>query len=281
MRNIISIKSCTIASSLALAAAMTIGFSAQSADAATLLAQYEASNYNATTGVWTDSSGNGYTATSAGTTAPTVATGVTPNGSNAVDFSGTQWLTISNGTTGISATGNAFTVFAFVSVDSAAGSYGIVGSAKNPPNFGSNLAYSLIVAADGTFRQNASRSAEIGGHSLGVVGHASDEFVNINTAANASGATFRLNGADDTNKTEASFNDAGYPLTSLGAARPDGTAKFSGQIAEVRIYQGLLSDEDRISIESELQAAYVPEPGTMSLLVLGGMALIARRRRHA
>ncbi|MGA9627192.1 MAG: hypothetical protein WBQ65_22140, partial [Bryobacteraceae bacterium] len=59
-----------------------------SASAQTLSLQLQAANYNPVTGVWTDTSGNGDTATYArfsGTlTLPVLASGVTPNGSSAV-----------------------------------------------------------------------------------------------------------------------------------------------------------------------------------------------------
>ena len=53
----------------------------------TPLVDYKAVNYDAITGVWTDSSGNGNNATLPnGAIAPTLIANATPNGSSAVSF---------------------------------------------------------------------------------------------------------------------------------------------------------------------------------------------------
>jgi hypothetical protein len=56
---------------------------------AQLVEQLKASNYNATTGVWSDSSGNGNDAmasTAGGEALATLVTGATPNGSSCLAF---------------------------------------------------------------------------------------------------------------------------------------------------------------------------------------------------
>ncbi len=74
----LSIKRITYAVAAAL---ITLG--GLSASAQTLALQLKASNYDPITGIWTDSSGNNDTATFINGTNPTLALGVTPNGSSA------------------------------------------------------------------------------------------------------------------------------------------------------------------------------------------------------
>ena len=122
----------TCAVAVAACAALGVGSLATTAHAATLLAQYSVANYNATTGVWTDSVGGAHNATSAGATMPTVVTSVTPNGSSAVSFDGTQYFSIGSG--GVQAA-QPVAVFAYLSADSAGASTtinrGIVGSPRD------------------------------------------------------------------------------------------------------------------------------------------------------
>lgn len=73
-----------------------------------------------------------------------------------------------------------------------------------------------------------------------------------------------------------------WPGTSLGNYYNYGEGRnWGGQISEVILYQEILSDADRQAVESYLTAKWlvVPEPATMSLLALGGLAMLRRRRK--
>ena len=64
------------------------------------------------------------------------------------------------------------------------------------------------------------------------------------------------------------------PLTIGYFPYPGGSFTFNGLIDDVRIYNRGLSDQE------VLQLYQIPEPGTLSLLALGGMALLRKRRRN-
>ncbi|MDY0170920.1 MAG: PEP-CTERM sorting domain-containing protein [Thermoguttaceae bacterium] len=80
-----------------------------------------------------------------------------------------------------------------------------------------------------------------------------------------------------------------YSSTSLniGAATPNhftvgahtgATRPFNGIMHELILYHSVLSPQDRALVEHSLMR-YVPEPGSMLLLLAGGMAVLVRRRR--
>lgn len=277
----------TCAVAVAACAALGVGSLGTTAHAATLLAQYSVANYNATTGVWTDSVGGAHNATSAGATMPTLVTSVTPNGSSAVHFDGTQYLSMA---TGVQAT-NPIAVFAYVSADSAGASTtinrGIVGSPRDlGGSFASGFSYSLKIAADSTFKQQMGRVSQPA-VAVSPNSHPADTFANIDWAGNSAGS-FRYNGADD-GATSGAFFDSStiYPINVIGkasamsAVNPT-TDMFFGNIAEIRIYTGAMTAADRQAVEDELNLAYgtpVPEPTSLAVLAVGGLMLGARRRR--
>jgi len=58
-----------------------------------------------------------------------------------------------------------------------------------------------------------------------------------------------------------------------------GENALTADIAEILIYSGALSAGDRTAVEGWIGAAYVPEPGTLTMLLLGLSSFFAIRRR--
>jgi len=89
----------------------------------------------------------------------------------------------------------------------------------------------------------------------------------------SNGVTF--NGADG---FDATGSDA--PNLTIGAARPDsgnaGYRPYDGLLDEVAIYGAAL---DLTTVKAHYDAGVAPEPTTMSLLALGGLAMLRRKRR--
>jgi MYXO-CTERM domain-containing protein len=71
-----------------------------------------------------------------------------------------------------------------------------------------------------------------------------------------------------------------WKTPTIGAIN-QGSPFFTGDVGEILIYQGVLTDADRQSVENYLIAKYVtpaPEPASMGVLGLGALALLRRRK---
>lgn len=78
-----------------------------------------------------------------------------------------------------------------------------------------------------------------------------------------------------------SANGRGYAqYINLGGNDPDGWPTYNGLIGDTVVYDEQLSGAALLAVQDGIRDAMgIPEPATMSLLALGGLALIRRRRR--
>ena len=217
----------------------------------TPLVQLIATNYNPANGIWTDSSGNGNNATYAkfsGTlTLPVLASGVTPNGSSAVDIIAT------NGTFNLSSSlsgTSGYTVFAYVmpTTDTGGSRFALTGGSA-----GYALEYNFYQG-----HQNwVSEYQGGGGHGTATIPTSSFSLVDLAISASGgtfTGGSFRLNGASD-GTTGAGAGSTTSPITRVGNNEGGGDG-FVGDIAEIDIYNGVLSSNQISTVEAQLTTNY-------------------------
>lgn len=105
------------------------------------------------------------------------------------------------------------------------------------------------------------------------------------------GGSFRINGVLGTTvpfgtahiveSTAASTRN----INSIRIGNNANNRRFSGDVSEVLVFDGVLSEVDRNSVgfylaqKYGITATYVPEPSAAVLLALGGMAMVLRRRK--
>jgi Concanavalin A-like lectin/glucanases superfamily len=200
--------------------------------------QLKSANYDPGAGVWMDSSGNGNDAV-ATDSPPALNPGQTVNGSAVVTFDGTNFLTM---TPGISAAG--FTCFAYVRPNSG-DSRTIVGG-----NTGS-FQYRIGGDGFGDMQEVLQRNLVRLGVSNTNVSTANFSIISVTYG---SGGSFRLAEMGDGSPVSLLFS---APTNLIGAA--SGPNEFyNGDIAEIRLYNAVLSDADRAAIEEEIRLTYEP-----------------------
>jgi hypothetical protein len=247
---------CAVAAGLVIASGL-------SASAQTLSLQLQAANYNPTTGVWADTSGNNDTATYSGTSMPTLAAGVTPNGSSAVHFGGQGILSLASS---IGVGGGSYTAFAFLQPAAGAGPYALFGGT----GYGS-FEYRIYNGHQDSLLE---WQADLGS---GIGTLSSSSFSLIDATVSSSGGGYRLNGAADGTTAGTTFT---APITFIGNNyNVGGGEAFSGYISEIDIYSGVLSPTQISTVEAQLTTQYViPEPTSLAMVVSGLGLLFATRR---
>jgi hypothetical protein len=241
----------------------TIG-TASSGHAQILLEQLQASNYDASTGVWTATVGSNASGAGNG-----------GNGSAAVAFNGSQELTFVTPVP----TETSYTIFAYV-LPTNSSHYGAIVS-------GDDGSLEYRTDSGNTQTVNEAEQSNVGTSSGATLSNSSFNLIDVTTGA--SGGDFRLNGADDgTFSTAANFHS--LTITTVGSQpRLDSGERFIGDIAEIQIYSGTLTPTQIQGVEAAFDASYinapvevVPEPSTWAML-LSGMALlvIVQRKRFS
>lgn len=261
-------------SSLILAAGLAFA-SVSTTHAQTLLLSLQSQNYNATTGVWTDSSGSGNNATS-GTNKPTLTTNATPNGSSAVTFTTNTYLGLLNAITA----GNSSGYTAFVYCEP---------TTSTPNGFTNGSGGTMFGGGGGSFQyriQSVSNLQDIVQAQQVDLGHgntaaSTTAFTLLDTTTSSSGGTFRLNGNADGTSSGANFTNG---IQFIGTNNTNGNDEFfNGSIADIEIYSGVMTDAQRATVEGQIRARYVnavPEPGTWAMALAGfGMLLGVQRFR--
>lgn len=249
---------------------VAVGVAASQVRAALVL-DLKSADYNATTGTWTDSSGNGDDATQVtAANRPTLVAGGAPNTTSpVVRFASGQYLTLN---TGISST--AYTVLAFVRPGDAT---------NNPKTMISGDAGSLQYriggdSANGDKQELIRRSQANLGIGTGVL--STSAFSNINLAVDGTGGTFRLNGAADGTTGGLVTTAAATIIGSAGNGANAPNEGYVGDIAELQVYNTVLTTAQIQTIEANYNTTYAPEPASLTLCAIGGMVLLGRRRRR-
>jgi hypothetical protein len=215
----------------------------------TPLVQFQAANYNPSSGVWTDSSPNNNTATYSGYNGasvplPALLSGVTPNGGPAVNISNGGGL-FSLATPLDPSLG--YTIFAYVMPSVVNGSrYALTG--------GNGAGFSTGALQYGFYGGHQNYLNEYSGseQASGTAAISTSTFSLIDLAVNASGVSFRLNLVSDGTAGGATFPS---PIAQIGNNQGGGDG-FEGDIAEIDIYGGVLSASQIKNIESQLVADY-------------------------
>ena len=252
-----------------------------------LLVNFESANYDATTGVWTDTSGNSNNASVANAATynqlgsngtPTLVANATPNGSSAVQFttSATSPGTLgqSLGLTSALSSSTGFTIFAYIlpSTAMATTNGGFVGGQSGSLEYRLANGYHQDLLLEDT--------ADLGMSSTALSTTAWNSINVTASGAGGSGGYFRFNGNAD--GTTSAPSAAFQPIEVIGDGNVNGSEYFAGEIAGLQIYSGELTSAQRQTVETYFTDTYVnsiPEPAALALMAAGGLGLLLIGRR--
>jgi hypothetical protein len=267
-----------------LALIISIG-TTTSGHAQTLLLSLQASHYNATTGVWTDSSGNADNATAITTTgfgAPGLVTGATPNGSSAVSFGNDASGLPSGFTLATGVPAGAYTAFV---VTEPSGSGSFFGGGGPGDNTNGSFQYRIYPSGGNAGKQDVVQQSQADpGTGSAVVSQTGFSILDV-TAGSSAGVAYRLNGASDGTGSAVTFTNPIIDIGTNGERTVD--EFFNGEIADIEIYSGILTSAQITAEEAALTAEYVtpaaatPEPSTWALLLggIGSLIVLSRFRK--
>ena len=150
---------------------------------------------------------------------------------------------------------------------------GIVGGevSANPNDWG------LMLLEDGRANLAFCKSSMQGGNVIDGVIHTAMITWSDDDFGGDSIARFYLDGSYIGQATQDGGNGIANNGFSIGRGYLDGGAYYTGQIGAVRMYDSI---EDAAAVHSELTADIIPEPATLSLLGLGALLALRRRRRQ-
>jgi hypothetical protein len=255
-------------------------------------------NYNPTTGVWTDISGNGNDAVPLGTVANTgitytgpalngVASTIDTNTSAVVFNGGADDLLVAAGLNGGAGIGE-LTIITVYSAPNVA-----INGAVRPAGFGALAAETP--AAGSVFNPATDGSLRFDSGNLSATAvHPTSSFVRVSGMSVSddaimewwdAGSGLQLiqadmgNGNSFTTATDNFYlGDIRVGATGLPANTPAlTTANDTFEVSQVLVYDGKLSFDDIHSINDYIQN--VPEPGSMGLLSFGLLLFVVARRR--
>jgi Concanavalin A-like lectin/glucanases superfamily len=229
-------------------------------------------NYNPVTGVWTDASAAHNDALQLNpANRPTLVAGQTPSGAAVVRFDGTSYLQL---TSPISS--QAFTIFAYLRPTGAADDKRTVFGGSS--QFGS---FQYRIGGDGfsTTQEALLQDLSNLGHSTTVL--PTTAFSNINLAIDGTGGTFRYNGAADGASLGSGFTNPSDLIGTRGLGA-FAVESFTGDIAEILVYNTVLSTAQRATVEQQIFTTYaMPKPSSLMLAsgALAGLAAFRSLRR--
>jgi len=200
----------------------------------------QASNYNASTGDWSDSSGLGNDASQGTASArPALVSVQSPKNISVVRFDGNDFLSLSTGIDSVTDS-DGFTAFAVLRPDGSGGT--IFGGSSGC------FQYRVGGTQDTVRQQQLGLGSGVTSLPIG----SSNIFSSINAKVNDSAGTFRLDGSDDGSFTASAFSAS---ISYIG--NRNGNAEwFNGDIAEIRIYDMQLSVAEITAVEEELYRLY-------------------------
>jgi autotransporter-associated beta strand protein len=257
---------------LCLLAAITAASGlAPAAYAQTLLLDIKATNFNPNTDILTPSvTPNSSFAMSLDGPAPTLvqgsAAGATPNGSAALNFTGAtgfDFNQVVGGTTGSSG----MTILAFVEPNAATSQPGTLVAAGN-----NSVDYRIGPSGDSVpnGQEILAAQARLWGNSNTALSPSAYNIIDVTVPAGAGTAYFRLNGQSD---GSASVGYGMYGISRFAAAQLNGSGgdqeQFSGNIAELQVYQGVLSATQIQAVEAQFTASYITPLNTSQLTWTG------------